>query len=93
MSAVKSEKYSVPVRMTVVGGIQVYGVVFLEKDQRIIDMVCSEMPFFPFRSVNSLSIVNKANVLQIDLLTVDEMRELVNRFPRVDFHYLTNNQW
>ena len=59
----------------------------------VLSMVCSDQPFFPFRSVSSLSIVNKANVLQIDLLTVDEMRELVNRFPRVDFHYLTNNQW
>lgn len=90
---VKSEKFSVPVRLTLVGGVQVYGVVFLENNQRILDMISGERQFFPFKSASSLSIMNKANVMQIDIMSVDEMKQLINQFPRVDFHYLTNNQW
>ncbi|MDB5665375.1 hypothetical protein [Cypionkella sp.] len=90
---VKNDKFSVPVRMTLVGGIQVYGVVFLERDQRILEMVCGEAKFFPFKSSSSLSLMNKENVLQIDILSVDDMKQLVNQFPRVDFQYIANNQW
>jgi hypothetical protein len=93
MDMVKSEKYMVPVRLTLLGGVQAYGVVFLEKDQRILDMICGEKQFFPFKSSRSLSIMNKLNVLQIDVLPVEEMKELEKQFPKVDFHYLTNNQW
>ncbi len=93
MDMVKSEKYSVPVRLTLVGGIQGYGVVFLENNQRIVDMVCGERQFVPFKSARSLSLMNKINVMQIDILPVEEMKQQENQFPRADFHYLTNNQW
>lgn len=86
-------KHNVPVRMTLVNGSHVLGIIYLRQGQRISDMLCDDREFFPLKSTTGVILLNKKNVMQVDVMTIDEMVEREELFPDMSVTYLNNNAW
>jgi hypothetical protein len=86
-------KHNVPVRMTLADGSHVLGIIYLRQGQRISDMLCDDREFFPLKSATGVILLNKRNVMQVDVMTIDEMIEKGDLFPDMSVTYLSNNAW
>ena len=86
-------KFGVPVRIAMVDGTLIIGMVFVRQNQRVIDVVCDVRNFFPIKTNAGVSLLNKQHAVQIHLLSIEEIIEKIDLFPEVDIHYLRNNSW
>lgn len=86
-------KFGVPVRIAMSNNTQCIGVVFVRQNQRVLDMLCDARAFFPIETTGGVKLLNKNHAVQIDLMSIEEMREHQDLFPAVDFHYLHHNTW
>jgi len=86
-------KHSVPVRVTLINDSHIFGVVYVRQGQRILDMLCDDRKFFPVRANSGVSLLNKSSVMQVDVMTIDEIELKGQLFPEVDKKYLENNAW
>jgi hypothetical protein len=86
-------KHNVPVRMTLADGSHVLGIIYLRQGQRISDMLCDDREFFPLKSTTGVILLNKRNVMQVDVMTIDEMIDKGDLFPDMSVKYLSNNAW
>lgn len=86
-------KHSVPVRVSLTDGSQVFGVVYVRQGQRILDMLCDERAFFPLKSSSGVSLVSKNSVMKVEVMTVAEIVNQEDLFPGVNLTYLKNNNW
>lgn len=86
-------KFGVPVRIAMSDGTQSFGVVFVRQNQRVLDMLCDARAFFPIETTEGVRLLNKHHALQIDLMSIEEMRMHQDAFPEVDFQYLHRNTW
>lgn len=86
-------KHNIPVRVTLIDGTNAFGVVYVRQGQRILDMLCDERAFFPLRSKDGISLLNKDGVMKINIMTVEEIADKEELFPDVNLGYLKNNSW
>lgn len=89
----KYPKFCVPVKVTLEGGTQHYGGVHVRQNQRILDVLCDERPFLPFRLRDKVVILNKSRLLQVELLEMSEIPQLLHLLPEIDLDYLKANDW
>lgn len=92
-NATHIQKQQIPMRMSLVDGTSAFGVVHVRQAQRILDMLIDSRIFFPLMSNSGTSLINKNNVVKINVLTLDEIREKKELFPELNFKYLENNNW
>ena len=92
-SRTKLTKFGIPVRIAMSDRTQIIGVVFVHQGQRVLDVLCDDRPFFPIQTTAGVKLLNKQHAAQIDLMLVEEMREMSELLPDIDFHYLRNNNW
>jgi hypothetical protein len=88
---VKQPKYGIPVRVVLGNGDLVLGLIFVQWGQRIRDSLNEPEPFLPIRTVGQLRLINKAAIINVDLLTMEEIADKQELFPEIDFEYLTLN--
>jgi hypothetical protein len=89
----KTPKFNVPVRIHQSDGVSVYCVVFVRQNQRVIEILCDERTFIPMQTNQGVSLMNKAHILRLEILSKDQIAEHGNLFPNVSFYYLDNNSW
>jgi hypothetical protein len=89
----KTPKFNIPVRIDLSGGASMYCVVFVRQNQRIIEMLGDERTFIPVQTNDGVSLVNKAHILRLEIMTKTEIKEKSELFPNVNFYYLDNNSW
>ena len=90
---IKHPKFGIPVRIAMSDRTQIIGVVFVRQNQRVIDVFCDARPFFPVATIGGVRLLNKQHAMQIDLMPIEEMLEMGDLLPEVDFQYLRNNTW
>ena len=81
-------KHSIPVRINMTNNVQLLGVVYVNHDQRILDLLCDTRSFFPLRTKGGLSLLNKNSVAQVEVFTVEETLDKKELFPEIDLAYL-----
>ncbi len=89
----KYPKYCVPVKATIEDGSQHFGGILVRQDQRVLDVLCDDRPFLPFRLREKTILLNKSKLVQVDLLRLDEITNMQNVLPEVDLDYLRANSW
>jgi hypothetical protein len=77
-------KYKIPVRLFLLGEGTVLGVIFVRQEQRVIDMLCDQRPFFPVNTKTGMLLVNKSSVVKIDVLESEFILQNQDAFPDVD---------
>lgn len=77
-------KYKIPVRLSLLEEGTLLGVIFVRQEQRVIDMLCDQRPFFPVSTTSGLLLVNKSSVVKIDVLESDFILQNQDSFPDVD---------
>ncbi|MFO7757073.1 MAG: hypothetical protein R6V26_01125 [Roseovarius sp.] len=92
-TAMKYPKHCVPVKATLEDGTQHYGGIHVIQSQRVLDVLCDDRPFIPFKLRDKTILVNKSKLLQIDLLELDEIKEKQDMLPEVNLEYLSVNNW
>ena len=82
-------KFRLPVRIDLMGGNEsVLGVVHVRQDQRVIDMLCDERPFFPVDTKEGLLVINKAAIAKIIVADREKVVSSPDVFPGVDLDAL-----
>jgi len=89
----KSPKFNIPARIDLSNGVSMYCVVFVRQNQRVIEMLGDERTFIPVQTNDGVSLLNKAHILRLEILTKAEIKENSELFPNVSFYYLDNNAW
>lgn len=89
----KYPKFCVPVKATLDDGTQHFGGVYVRQSQRVLEVLCDDRPFMPFRLRDKTVLLNKSRLLQVDLLGMDEIKEKLDILPEVDLAYLSSNAW
>lgn len=89
----KLPKYCIPVKATLEDGSQFYGGIHVVQGQRILDVLCDERPFIPFRLRDRSILLNKSKILRFDLLEMPEITEKQHILPELDLYYLRVNAW
>lgn len=92
-AAMKYPKYCVPVKATLEDGSQQYGGLHVIQGQRVLDVLCDDRPFIPFKLRDGTILINKSKLVQIDLLEVAEIRDKQDLLPAFDLDYLNLNNW
>lgn len=92
-TSTKYPKYCVPVKVTLENGSQHYGGVHVRQNQRILDVLCDERPFIPFKLRDRTILLNKSKLVQIDLLDMAEITEMHDILPELNLDYLKANDW
>ena len=77
-------KYKIPVRLSLLGEGALLGVIFVRQEQRVVDMLCDQRPFFPVNTKIGMLLVNKSAVVKIDILESDFILRNQDSFPDVD---------
>ena len=77
-------KYKIPVRISLLKESSVLGVLFIRQEQRVIDMLCDQRPFFPVSTKDGMLLINKSAVVKIDVLEKDYIVQNSDSFPDVD---------
>ena len=90
---IRHSKFGVPVRLAMADRTQIIGVVFVRQNQRVIEVLCDERTFFPIETIGSVRLLNKQHVVQIDLLSIEEILVQRDLFPDIDVQYLRDNNW
>ncbi|QDA35748.1 hypothetical protein E4191_16435 (plasmid) [Paracoccus liaowanqingii] len=82
-------KYRLPVQIHLIGETSVVlGVVHVRQDQRVLDMLCDQRPFFPVETRDGIFMINKATVTKIALATRRDIDRIPDAYPEVDFNAL-----
>ncbi|MEX1233895.1 MAG: hypothetical protein WEB56_02790 [Roseovarius sp.] len=89
----KYPKYCVPVKATLDNGTQHFGGLHVSQNQRVLDVLCDDRPFIPFKLRDRTILLNKSRLVQIDLLEMSEISELRDVLPEVNIDYLNANDW
>lgn len=89
----KHPKFGIPVRIAMSDKTQIMGTVFVRQNQRVIDVLCDARTFLPVETTAGVRLLNKQHVLQVDLMSLEEMAEKHDLIPDVDFQYLRSNTW
>ncbi|WP_296762300.1 hypothetical protein [Sediminimonas sp.] len=89
----KYPKYCIPVKATLDNGSQHFGGVYVRQSQRVLDVLCDERPFIPFKLRDSTILLNKSKLVQVDLLEMDEISDMADILPELNFDYLAANTW
>ena len=87
----KQPKYGIPVRVGLGTGDDVLGLVFVRWGQRVRDALCEDAAFLPVKTRDRLRLLNKAAIVHVDLLNMDEIADKQELFPEIDFEYLSLN--
>lgn len=87
----KQPKYGIPVRVVLGTGEPILGLVFVQWGQRVRDALNEKEPFLPVKTLGQLRLVNKAAIVHVDLLAMEEIAEKRELFPEIDFEYLSLN--
>ena len=85
----KQPKYGVPVRVVLGHGSPILGLVFVQWGQRVRDALNEKESFLAIKTVGQLHLVNKAAIVHVDLLTLEEIASQQELFPEIDFEYLS----
>jgi len=86
-------KFKVPVLILMSDGVGIYCVIFARQNQRLIEILGDDRTFIPVETNAGVSLLNKAHILRVVILTKAEMMEKTELFPSVSFYYLDNNSW
>ncbi|SMH37790.1 hypothetical protein [Maritimibacter sp. HL-12] len=89
----KYPKYCVPVKATLENGSQHFGGVHVRQNQRVLDVLCDERAFIPFKLRDRTVLLNKSKLVQLDLLELDEIGAMQDVLPEFDLNYLNANDW
>ncbi|GGD28557.1 hypothetical protein [Sinisalibacter lacisalsi] len=89
----KYPKFLVPVKATLENGSQHFGGVHVRQNQRILDVLCDERSFIPFKLRERTVLLNKSKLVQLDLLDLTEIGEMKDVLPEFDLNYLNANDW
>lgn len=84
-------KYKIPVRIRFNDETIVLGTVFVRQGQRVLDMICDERPFFPVAMTTGITLVNKMQIRQVDVMGVPEREDTKDPQPGFDLSYIENN--
>jgi len=87
----KQPKYGIPVRVVLGSGEPILGLVFVQWGQRVRDTLNEKETFLPVKTVGQLRLVNKAAIVHVDLLSMEEIDAQQELFPEIDFEYLSLN--
>ena len=87
----KQPKYGIPVRVVLGNGETLLGLVYVQWGQRVRDALNEKEPFLAIKTVEQVHLVNKAAIVHVDLLTMDEIARQREVFPEIDFEYLSFN--
>jgi hypothetical protein len=77
-------KYKIPVRIALLDDDSVLGVVFVRQEQRVIDMLCDQRPFFPVNAREGVLVVNKSAVIKVEVLEKEFVLQNSDSFPDFD---------
>jgi hypothetical protein len=77
-------KYRIPVRLSLLEEGTLLGIIFVRQEQRVIDMLCDQRPFFPVSTKTGMLLVNKSFVVKIDVLELEFILQNQDSFPDVD---------
>lgn len=86
-------KHCIPVKATLENGTQHFGSVHVTQGQRISDVLCDGRAFLPFKMRERTVLLNKAKILQVDILGMAEIAEMADLLPDLNLHYLKANSW
>jgi len=89
----KYPKYCVPVKATLENGSQHFGGVHVRQGQRVLDVLCDERSFIPFKLRDRTVLLNKSKLVQLDLMELAEIGEMQDVLPEFDLEYLGANDW
>lgn len=89
----KYPKYCVPVKVTLENDSQYFGGVHVIQNQRVLDVLCDDRPFLPFKLRDRTILLNKSKIMQIDLLEMAEISEMGDILPEINLDYLNANTW
>lgn len=89
----KIQKFGVPVRMQLANNSQILGLVFVRHGSRVMEKLCDANKFFAVKTSEGVKLVNKAHVIQVDLMTIEEIEASADMLPGVDLMYLRRNHW
>ncbi|MGI3212459.1 hypothetical protein ACROSR_15230 [Roseovarius tibetensis] len=89
----KYPKFCVPVKVTLEDGNQYYGGVHVIQSQRVLDVLCDERPFIPFKLRDRMILLNKSKLVRVDLLEMSEIHDMADLLPEVNLDYLNANAW
>jgi len=89
----KYPKFCVPVKAILDNGSQYFGGVHVSQNQRILDVLCDERSFIPFKLRDRTILLNKSKLVQIDLLDMTEISEMTDVLPELNLDYLKANDW
>ena len=89
----KYPKYCVPVKATLEDGSQHFGAVHVRQNQRVIGVLCDERAFIPFKLRDRTILLNKAKLVQVDILELSEIEEMEDILPELNLDYLHANVW
>jgi len=89
----KYPKHCVPVKATLDDGTQYYGGIYVIQSQRVLDVLCDDRPFIPFKIRDKMILMNKSKVVQIEILEMDEIKEKQDMLPELNLEYLSVNNW
>lgn len=92
-SVMKYPKFCVPVKATLENGSQYFGGVHVSQNQRILDVLCDDRPFIPFKLRDRTILLNKSKLVQVDLLDMTEISEMADVLPELNLDYLKANDW
>lgn len=89
----KYPKFCVPVKVTLENGNQYFGGVHVSQDQRVLDVLCDNRPFIPFKLREGTILLNKSKLVQVDLLDFTQISEMTDVLPELNLDYLKANAW
>jgi hypothetical protein len=92
-SVMKYPKFCVPVKATLENGSQYFGGVHVSQNQRILDVLCDDRPFIPFKLRDRTILLNKSKLVQVDLLDMTEISDMTDVLPELNLDYLKANDW
>jgi hypothetical protein len=74
-------------------GSQHFGGVHVSQNQRVLDVLCDDRDFIPFKLKDRTILLNKSWLVQVDLLGLAEITEMQDILPEVNTDYLKANDW
>ena len=90
---VKHPKYGIPLRIILTNHNEILGLVYVQWSQRVRDLLCEKDAFLPVRTTNGTLLLNKVNIVRVDILTLPQIEQKQDLFPEIDFDYLSHNSW
>lgn len=93
ISSDRREKFGIPVRIQMTNNSQIIGLVFVAVGNRVMETLCDGKPFFAVKTKDGVKLVNKQHAIQVELLSIEEIREKSDVFPDFDVKYLQAGKW